>query len=84
MTTLLQADLPQDHGILRTAAQHNPPFVAALGSAVPSVGVYANQVAPRYSSALQAEPNRILGKPCASRAGELIFFDRRFDDPIFK
>jgi uncharacterized protein len=42
MTTLAQADLPQDHGILRTAAQHNQPFVPALGSAMPSVGVYAN------------------------------------------
>lgn len=42
MTTLPQADLPQDHGILRTAAQHNQPFVPALGSAMPSVGVYAN------------------------------------------
>jgi uncharacterized protein YcbX len=42
MTTLPQADLPQDHGILRTAAQHNQPYVPALGSAMPSVGVYAN------------------------------------------
>jgi uncharacterized protein len=42
MTTLPQADLPQDHGILRTAAQHNQPFVPALGSAMPSLGVYAN------------------------------------------
>jgi uncharacterized protein len=42
MTTLPQADLPQDRGILRTAAQHNQPFVPALGSAMPSVGVYAN------------------------------------------
>jgi uncharacterized protein len=42
MTTLPQADLPQDHGILRTAAQHNTPYVPALGAAMPSVGVYAN------------------------------------------
>ena len=42
MTTLPQADLPQDHGILRTAAQHNQPFVPALAQAMPSVGVYAN------------------------------------------
>ena len=42
MTTLPQADLPQDHGIFRTAAQHNQPFVPALGQAMPSVGVYAN------------------------------------------
>ena len=42
MTTLPQADLPQDHGILRAAAQHNQPYVPALGSAMPSVGVYAN------------------------------------------
>jgi len=42
MTTLPQADLPQDHGILRTAAQHNQPYIPALGTAMPSVGVYAN------------------------------------------
>jgi uncharacterized protein len=42
MTTLPQAELTQDHGILRTAAQHNQPFVPALGQAMPSVGVYAN------------------------------------------
>ena len=42
MTTLPQADLPQDHGILRTAAQHNKPYVPALGAAMPSVGVYAS------------------------------------------
>jgi uncharacterized protein len=42
MTTLPQADLPQDHGILRTAAQHNQPYVPALESAMPSVGIYAN------------------------------------------
>ena len=42
MTTLPQADLPQDQGVLRTAAQHNKAYVPALGSAMPSVGVYAN------------------------------------------
>src|SRR6266849_6921940 len=42
MTTLPRGDLAQDHGILRTAAQHNKPHVPALGSAMPSVGVYAN------------------------------------------
>jgi len=42
MTTLPQADLPQDHGILRTAAQHNKPYVPALAQAMPCVGVYAN------------------------------------------
>jgi uncharacterized protein len=42
MTTLPQADLPQDHGILRTAAQHNQPYVPALAQAMPSVGVYTN------------------------------------------
>jgi len=42
MTTLPQADLPQDHGILRAAAQHNQPHVPALGQPMPSVGVYAN------------------------------------------
>jgi uncharacterized protein len=46
MTTLPQADLPQDHGILRTTAQYNQPFVPALGSAMPSVGVYANVLRP--------------------------------------
>jgi len=44
MTTLPQADLPQDHGILRAAAQYNQPYVPALGSALPCVGVYANVV----------------------------------------
>ena len=44
MTTLPQADLPQDHGILRAAAQYNQPFVPALAQAMPSVGVYANVV----------------------------------------
>jgi uncharacterized protein YcbX len=44
MTTLPQADLPQDHGILCTAAQHNTPYVPALKQAMPSVGVYANVV----------------------------------------
>jgi len=42
MTTLPQADLPQDHGILQTAAQHNQPYVPALAQAMPSVGVYTN------------------------------------------
>src|ERR1700694_127682 len=42
MTTLPQADLPQDHGILRAAAQHNQPYVPTLGQAMPSVGVYAS------------------------------------------
>jgi uncharacterized protein YcbX len=42
MTTLPQADLPQDHGILRTAAQYNQPYVPALGQPMPSVGVYAS------------------------------------------
>jgi uncharacterized protein YcbX len=42
MTTLPQADLPQDHGILRAAAQFNQPYVPALAQAMPSVGVYAN------------------------------------------
>jgi uncharacterized protein YcbX len=42
MTTLPQADLPQDYGILRTAGQYSQPFVPALAQAMPSVGVYAN------------------------------------------
>jgi integrase len=44
MTTLPQADLPLDHGILRTAAQYNQPYVPALEPTMPSVGVYANVV----------------------------------------
>ena len=44
MTTLPQADLPQDHGILRAAAQHNQLYVPALGQAMPSVGAYASVV----------------------------------------
>lgn len=42
MTTLPQADLPQDHGILRAAAKYNQQYVPALAQAMPSVGVYAN------------------------------------------
>jgi uncharacterized protein len=42
MTTLPQADLPLDHGILRTAAQYNKPFIPALAQPLPSVGVYAS------------------------------------------
>jgi uncharacterized protein YcbX len=42
MTTLPQADLPQDHGILRAAAQYNQAHIPALGQAMPSVGVYAS------------------------------------------
>jgi uncharacterized protein len=57
MTTLPQADLPQDHGILRTAAQHNQPFVPALGSAMPSVGVYAN--VRRSGTVRRSDPVRI-------------------------
>jgi uncharacterized protein YcbX len=57
MTTLPQADLPQDHGILRTAAQHNQPFVPALGSAMPSVGVYANVL--RSGTVRRSDPVRL-------------------------
>jgi uncharacterized protein len=59
MTTLPQADLPQDHGILRTAAQHNQPYVPALAQALPSVGVYANVVrvgGVRRGDRLRLEP----------------------------
>jgi uncharacterized protein YcbX len=59
MTTLPQADLPQDHGILRTAAQHNQPYVPALERAMPSVGVYANVVREgvvRRGNHLRVEP----------------------------
>ena len=57
MTTLPQADLPQDHGILRTAAQHNKPYVPALGSAMPSVGVYANVL--RSGTVRRGDPVRV-------------------------
>ncbi len=57
MTTLPQADLPQDHGILRTAAQHNKPYVPALGSAMPSVGVYAN--VRRSGTVRRGDPVRV-------------------------
>jgi MOSC domain-containing protein len=56
MTTLPQADLPQDHGILRTVAQHNQPFVPALGTAMPSVGVYANVL--RSGTVRRSDPVR--------------------------
>jgi len=57
MTTLPQADLPQDHGILRTAAQHNQPFVPAPGEAMPSVGVYANVLRP--GTVCRGDPVRV-------------------------
>jgi uncharacterized protein YcbX len=57
MTTLPQADLPQDHGILRTAAQSNKPFVPALGQAMPSVGVYANVL--RAGTVRRGDPVRV-------------------------
>jgi hypothetical protein len=40
MTTLPQADLPKDPGILRTAAQHNRLDIPGVGR-YPCVGVYA-------------------------------------------
>ena len=41
MTTLPQADLPRDVGILRTAAEHNRQPLPALGGGTsPSVGIY--------------------------------------------
>ncbi len=59
MTTLPQGDLPGDHGILRTAAQYNQPYVPALAQTMPSVGVYANVVregAVRRGDHLRVEP----------------------------
>jgi hypothetical protein len=41
MTTLPQGDLPNDPGILRTAAQHNSVNIPVIEQAMPSVGVYA-------------------------------------------
>jgi uncharacterized protein len=46
MTTLPQRDLPLDSGILVTAARHNNVMIAAFGTAMPSVGVYAKVVHP--------------------------------------
>jgi uncharacterized protein YcbX len=41
MTTLPQGDLPNDSGILRTAARHNVVNIPVIDQAMPSVGVYA-------------------------------------------
>jgi uncharacterized protein len=42
ITTLAQADLPQDSGIRRAVAAHNRPSIPALGGArQPCLGVYA-------------------------------------------
>src|SRR5258708_6387031 len=57
MTPLPKADLPQDHGILRAAVQHNKPYVPALGSAMPSVGVYANVL--RSGTVRRGDPVRM-------------------------
>lgn len=57
MTTLPQADLPQDHGILRTAARYNQPYVPALAQAMPSVGVYATVV--RSGTVRRGDPLRM-------------------------
>lgn len=41
MTTLPQGDLPQDSGILKTAARQNTVMIGPLNQKMPSVGVYA-------------------------------------------
>ncbi|MBI3696935.1 MAG: MOSC domain-containing protein [Acidobacteria bacterium] len=58
MTTLPQGDLPQDHGILRTAVQHNRVHVPSAGAALPSVGVYATVEQPGVVR--RGDPVRLL------------------------
>lgn len=59
MTTLPQADLPRDVGILRAAAQHNRvPIPAFGGDPMPSVGVYA--VVEQGGSVHRGDPIHLL------------------------
>ncbi|MDQ3030644.1 MAG: hypothetical protein M3R09_11610 [Actinomycetota bacterium] len=59
MTTLPQADLPRDVGILRAAAEHNrAPVPAFGGEAMPSVGVYG--VVERGGTVSRGDPVRLL------------------------
>ena len=45
---------------------------------------YVVNVLPGCSRALQAEPDRILGKSCAPGARELVLFDGSFNGSFFK
>ncbi len=59
MTTLPQADLPRDVGILRAAAEHNRvPGPAFGGNAMPSVGVYG--VVERGGTVRRGDSIRLL------------------------
>jgi len=59
MTTLPQADLPRDVGILRTAVNHNRvPVPAFGGEAMPSVGVYG--VVEQGGAVLRGDPVHLL------------------------
>lgn len=59
MTTLPQADLPRDIGILRTAADHNrAPIPAFDHEPMPSVGVYAS--VERGGAVRRSDPLRFL------------------------
>ncbi len=57
MTTLPQGDLPNDPGILRTAALHNRVNIPVIEQAMPSVGVYA--VVLRGGAIRRGDPVRL-------------------------
>ncbi len=60
VTTLPQAGLPQDIGILRAVVAHNRPPIPALGGkALPSAGVYA--VVERGGTVHHGDPVRFAG-----------------------
>lgn len=59
MTTLPQADLPRDVGILRAAADHNRvPVPAFGGEAMPSVGIYG--VVDQGGTVRRGDPIRLV------------------------
>jgi hypothetical protein len=65
MTTLDQAALPNDPGILRTIADHNLAYVAPLRKELPSVGVYGLIEQPgtlRVGDPLAAGPTTLFRK----------------------
>jgi hypothetical protein len=64
MTTLPQADLPQDHGILRTAAQHNKPYVPALGIGDAECGCICERAPYRNSSPRRSHTNAKSSSRC--------------------
>jgi uncharacterized protein YcbX len=60
VTTLPQADLPRDIGILKTVAAHNrTPIPALAGEVMPSVGVYA--VVEQRGTVRRGDPIRLSG-----------------------